>query len=449
MEKVAIVGGGIAGIVAALILADRVEKVYLIERESKFGGLLGSYLSDDGVYFDKGTHIISETGIAELDQLLYSKVDPDTWQTIDVLKPGNYFSGELYPWNQSIHAPSLPKEIYNQGVVDFLNTLAFPMRTDFENLQDYSDYHYGETFTSSILGPVMKKLLDCDLRELTKTAHHIFGYNRLILGIKEVNIELKKNSRLESRLSFSTYLEGISPLKKFYPKHQKGIGLWVEGLIQEAQSKGVELITNAQIDQVSVIDHEIRSFQLKNGQTIELDHLVWTIPPIFLLQHLGYQSQYRPKMRKLMLFHLIFDQTFLVDNHYVYCNEPGFQTFRVTLYPNFASDCAHNKCTVEAFWDEAQPESECLAIMIDELQRMGIISEQAKLVSSHSERIYSGFPALTVDFVKENQRQHAFVDEQIKNITLLGKGNGNQFFMNEVLVHLYKELSAQFTKIYS
>ena len=49
--------------------------------------------------------------------------------------------------------------------------------------------------------------------------------------------------------------------------------------------------------------------------------------------------------------------------------------------------------------------------------------------------------------MQENQRQHAYVEENIKNITLLGNGNGNQFFMNEVLFHLFKELTERFNKI--
>ena len=57
---IAVIGGGVAGISAALRLADSGEQTILFERSDKLGGRIRSfYDSDFGIELDLGTHIIS------------------------------------------------------------------------------------------------------------------------------------------------------------------------------------------------------------------------------------------------------------------------------------------------------------------------------------------------------------------------------------------------------
>ena len=95
MRNIVIVGGGIAGLLSALMYAKSGAKVSLIENSGEIGGLLRSYVSPDGYSFDFGTHFLRETGLKELDKLLFGELCPLTWQSFNVLKNGNYFCGKL------------------------------------------------------------------------------------------------------------------------------------------------------------------------------------------------------------------------------------------------------------------------------------------------------------------------------------------------------------------
>ena len=52
MKNIVIVGGGIAGLLSALMYAKSGAKVSLIENSNEIGGLLRSYVSPNGYSFD-------------------------------------------------------------------------------------------------------------------------------------------------------------------------------------------------------------------------------------------------------------------------------------------------------------------------------------------------------------------------------------------------------------
>jgi phytoene dehydrogenase-like protein len=60
-----VVGGGLCGLFSSIVLADKFEKVYLVERDDECGGLLRSSADDRGIVYDQGTHIPEETTIPE------------------------------------------------------------------------------------------------------------------------------------------------------------------------------------------------------------------------------------------------------------------------------------------------------------------------------------------------------------------------------------------------
>src|SRR3954453_10223112 len=55
-SRVVVVGGGLAGMAAALDLADHGEEVVLVERRARLGGLTSSF-QRGGLWFDNGQHV--------------------------------------------------------------------------------------------------------------------------------------------------------------------------------------------------------------------------------------------------------------------------------------------------------------------------------------------------------------------------------------------------------
>src|SRR5438874_11095113 len=92
-----VVGGGISGMLQALLLANAKRKVTLIERARDLGGLFKSMHTPFGP-LDHGIHILYETGIEEIDRLIRELLSPDDWISLDVQRKdiaGNYFRGCL------------------------------------------------------------------------------------------------------------------------------------------------------------------------------------------------------------------------------------------------------------------------------------------------------------------------------------------------------------------
>ena len=117
-----IVGGGLTGIIGAILLADKFESVYIIEKDPFCGGLLKSTEDNLGISYDLGTHIPSETLIPEIDQILFgsNKDFIKKWTRFEYLKQGNFFEGKWNLETSSIDTRNLNKNIYNKGITELL-----------------------------------------------------------------------------------------------------------------------------------------------------------------------------------------------------------------------------------------------------------------------------------------------------------------------------------------
>lgn len=70
-KNIVVLGGGIAGIVSALLLKKKNNNVYLLEKNKKLGGLLGSRNLYKNLYFDYGCHFLKQTGIKLIDNIIF------------------------------------------------------------------------------------------------------------------------------------------------------------------------------------------------------------------------------------------------------------------------------------------------------------------------------------------------------------------------------------------
>ena len=133
--SVIVVGGGIAGIVSALLIREQFDTVYLIEKEPELGGLLRSFQNEDGLSFDYGSHFLRDTGIEALDRLLYGDFSPEQWQTMGNLKGGGYYGFQYNGDSAFLDTRVLPKKLYHQGIIQLLNACEKPSTT-YSNLED-------------------------------------------------------------------------------------------------------------------------------------------------------------------------------------------------------------------------------------------------------------------------------------------------------------------------
>lgn len=435
------VGGGIAGLVASILLVRRGYQVTLLEREAELGGLLRSFRTQEGVAFDYGTHIPAETGIKPLDNILFEGFEEKDWEQFKILKPANFFEGKLYELNQMLYAPNLPQDLFYKGVYELLHTRPFDLPV--ENLEVFSRKKFGDTFTEHIFKPLINKLLGVAMEDLHQDTLHLFGYERVVIGDEFASRELKQSEFYSSKISYSSFNEGVSRVMKYYPRHKRGVGLWMELLEKQAQGLGVTIIKNAIISNVRLQHGDVTAICLQGGEEVATDHVIWTISPHILTKML-YPSvrTEMPNFRFMTLHHFVIDRPFLTKNFFVYCNDWRYKSFRITLYPNITNEEVKPpyNCTVEVLSDPVSNTDRLNSEILDELKAMGIVNPVSEVLFRKVQTIKNGFPVYTNDFVEQLVKMNAFIRSRVDNITLVGKGSGSAFFMNDVLIEVYEEL---------
>ena len=80
--------------------------------------------------------------------------------------------------------------------------------------------------------------------------------------------------------------------------------------------------------------------------------------------------------------------------------------------------------------------------VFSELKHMGIVPEQAKILSKHHIDIRPGWPILTTGFKKTAQDAIELAQESASNVIFVGRGKDhNSHFMYMVLEDLYRALT--------
>ena len=98
-KNIVIVGSGITGMIASILMRKKNPNcaIYLIEKENQVGGLLKSYKYNNGLIFDQGMHNFNETGVFELDSILWDILGDD-WIVLENINrdlAGLYFNKNL------------------------------------------------------------------------------------------------------------------------------------------------------------------------------------------------------------------------------------------------------------------------------------------------------------------------------------------------------------------
>ncbi|WCF07928.1 NAD(P)-binding protein [Paenibacillus thiaminolyticus] len=435
MTTAVVVGGGISGILSALLLKDSFNEVYLIEKQAQIGGLLNSHYVGENLCFDYGTHIVSETGVSKIDELLldFVKEDVFNWNKLTTVSVGNYFRGCMNNEGPCIDGRLLDPAEYEKGISEFLH--AWP-EGNYSNLCEQLRGTYGITFAERIFAPVLQKLFGVDVNELAVNSHELFVSGRLMLFNEQVTRELKKIPIFDDRLAYHSHHDRRT---HYYPK-KSGMGLWITGLKTKLMRHGIKLLTNEYVSHVLHTEGIINGIRLgSTRETIRTDHLVWTLPPSLLLKTAGGNVDYVPSQaRRVQLFHFIFDKPFQTTHAYINCYDPGLYSSRITLYPNLATEDRLNRCTVEVLYNDRCQITE--HDIVTELKLMGIVPSEAEASSVYVHHIAAGFPIRTIANEQALRTYAIQARDKFMNLTLVGRAGGGSFFMNDVLRGIYSSL---------
>lgn len=428
-EQVAIVGAGIAGIAAAKFEMDKGNDVILIEAGKQAGGLLKSD-SVDGYHFDYGTHIIPETGLAPLDELLFGEVSEEEFSVEKLIAAGNYFNGSLNEKNCYVDTSTLTQNEYNQGCYDLINANI----TDAENLEDWYIGRYGKTFTSKVFAPVVKKYIGEDAKDLAPVVGNFFDMSRLLAFDQETTTKLSVIDQYAEVLGHHVRGEGV---KKYYPK-EGGVGVFVDHLLKKIDDNAVNILLETMIE--SIVDHNgTVSEVVTNKGTFKVDRLIWTIPVALIARYvpLGIHIE-KPKFRSTSIFDFAFKQPLASDATFINVYDVNLHAGRITLYQNLTkANYAKGTCTVEVLSDNQDlTEGDILA----ELVEMGLVADASLCTFKRKRHIPFGFPILDLAYAKKSKTLSEAYQDHFKNVSFIGKGSEKAFFMTDVLKEAYTSL---------
>lgn len=443
MKNIVVVGGGISGILSALLLREKYKNVFLVERESKLGGLLSSVHSPEGDNFDYGTHYLVNTGHEKIDSLLFPDEWRKNWIPLPYLKAGNFFQGKLNESSVFADTNLLSKDVYQRGVEELLAIKT--EASSAKNLEEYLNNTFGKTFTKAVFEPIAVERLGMPLSELYPNSHTLIELTRILVLDADATRKLKSESSVYDRkIGFHSYLEGKRATTSYYPK-AGGTSIWIDLLERRLADAGVQVLKNKTIKAIQHQSGKITSISFDNDSTMDCDAIFWTLPVSAFLKCSGLPTMIElPKIRITSHFHYTVDRPPNTDLYYFVCNDASKLSFRATLYSNVQKERAAQTgrycISVEVLSGPIPNVEEASDRIFRELIEMKAIPENTKVLWKTSRSGVSGIPIITPKFVDQTQRQMQALGGQMQNAYFSGMVPGVSFFKKEVLVQSYDQI---------
>ncbi|MDC0990023.1 FAD-dependent oxidoreductase [Rhodospirillales bacterium] len=447
MARIAIFGGGIAGLYAAYELAQRGHTLILFDKAPQPGGLMRSFtyeLSDGSfVNFDQGTHYLLLTGEPKIDQNLLSVIKEDEWDWYDDSLPeGHFYNGKLDESSGTLNLIDHPNNA--NYVADLLEspgdghlsaTLAESQKRDF-----------GARLLKEVLEPITKKFTGQESKNIAPNANSVFANYRLKLVPGERSVQLKRSESFDRRLAYADRKMGQSTIRKGYPKAGSGMGSWVSSMIDALKDMGIEFATEFEDCSFSWENKKITAIswsQKGTAHKTQIDIIANSLSPIAMARSLNINVPSGPFIaRNLQLHHYTFQGEYKnKDLHWITNFDPKMDSFRITLYENIAANETNLKrITVEVISDKTTGVPGEADTIWAELEKIGVIFKGCIFQNHFSEIIRNALPVFLPGWDQVQKKQAASLEDQIQNYLPLGQANGSIYGQIDSLKNIAAKL---------
>jgi len=457
-QSTVIIGGGLAGLTAALVAKAQGDTVYLVERAAAIGHQWQTIHSPTGEAFTQGVRIPEVSAIPELDALLFGNLHNGKWDVFQTaLKEGSIFNNTLSHVCGCIDAALLPDDPFHAGLFQLLqsNTAPTAMHPSWQNAAQQIQDIYGHTWADTLYRPLMKKYTGLDLENSAVNAYKTFIPQRHRIGDKVLSDRLRSTPLWAQKIAHTTWVDiGNSFGDRFaYPLHGESDS-WVDGLVEKARAMGIHLLTEHQLIQLKTQGDTVTHAVLKPLATtnatpfdLPVDRFVWTLPTVMLYPMLQWTYQgTKPPMRDLALIYLTVDGPVGTDTFYVTDYDANNTLFRVTFLNNLVGDVPKrpgpNRVVAEVYgeWNTPEERVAMTAQVKAELNRYGLIPNDAPITFERTDVMKNFRPMYTPQTWAETETAYHQVQNNLSNVLLTGRASLTAYLAPQVFREVYQVL---------
>lgn len=408
--RVAVLGGGVAGLSAAWRLAERGLEVNLLERNDEVGGLCRT-VRRDAFAFDVGGHRFFTEDREVLDAVMELVGDEMTVKTRrSIIKLcGRDFT---YPLDFAEVLRRLsPGLLFQAGVSYARASLGRHLRRrTAATFESWVASRYGRTLYDLFFAPYTRKLWGIPPCELSAdwAAQRITVPSLPRLVFAALGLDERRPRTL---------------IKEFYYPRQ-GIGRIPEALARRLLAAGGRILTGATVSSVRRAGGWQVSYQQDGGRhELAADRLVVTVPlPAFCRMVDGVpaavvRAASRLRFRGLRFLNLMIDQERVSENTWIYVPEEKYTFFRIQEPPNWSSALAPPGKTSLSLEIAASPgdelwdleESALVGRCLEDLAALGL-EVRGEVLGHFSFHERHAYPIYDLDYRSNVQSLLAWID---------------------------------------
>lgn len=463
-SSIVISGAGIAGLLCALVMCERGdgERVIVVDRNVEPGGLLRRFRYGEWGDFDYGMHNILETGIAELDRLIFGLLDEEEWQRLEGPQrdlAGLYVNGRLQTNTPYFDLRSLPpaeSRTCQAALLQHLESQNGVTATAARSASEYLIKRFGEIVAGKTLVPAVEKVHRRPASELDVMATMFTPMTRVAFCDEPAVREMTSTPLLRDRIAWSDQrtlpMERASGKRALYPV-KYGIHRVVDAILSRLESAGARVVLGAEVAAVDTRGSCVRSVALRCGRDVEtiddVAQLVWSANVPALCRLLGEPSPPSgDRPLRTVVANLVVDRVpeAMGDLYYFFCYDRGFHTFRVTNFINYCRGAARHGgypvCVELLMPDKETVGVDLTQLATGEYRRLGMTDRETKILFAAAEKLDAGFPMPSIANVDRLRAQRDAIRRRgLSNVVLVGMlAEDHLFFQTDVLADAYEKL---------
>jgi len=443
-----ILGGGLPGLIGALIAKQSCPdlSVLLLEGSPACGGnLRGVHAFGD--HFERGTHILQETGDREIDDLLLTSVDKNTLIALDssvgdfvaTIRNGQVHDSVAYPAVRDSDEPIARKILAEVLALLENQSDEVPRISQFrdKDLRRATHLWFGEAAFEHVIAPILEVRFG-GLENLSGFALEVANLSRLKLVDYDEWVHLSSIPGFVDRVAF--------PDQKALPEERRhgrrslyssanGSLDFVDGVTRRCQEAGVLILTGAAVQTISSESAIINYVQTGREKQVKYRKLVSCLGPTSTRNLFDSRSSSIIQRTPLSLVHLSLRDPLGSLVCYFYDQDEDSHIFRLTNYGAFSGRELDTRMTVEVSNLVGLTSKEMINYVIESKSFRAVCGPDTVISNAISEETH-GFPLPSIStFARFREDDAYFKANEFGDIRVCGAGTRGSLFFQTEIVH--------------